>query len=142
MKYLKRFNESDFHSEVEDCYEDILVIKDILLELTDKEYRCEVDLFINSESGSKYPGISITIAKLGSEQIPGAYQILPLWNDDNDKIDFDAVIIDVFRYAVSQGYKYKSDITYSKVNTDTNTRFYNTRPPLRYEIELYKENNI
>lgn len=143
MRYLKTYKvfESDdlrkYHGNkvIDECDEQISVIKDILLELSDIGYTCEVGYAMRgiAMKMSPKPVIDISITKKSDSgyfyrDVP-QYIANSLYDTDDDKMDFDAVILDILRYGVSEGYKYKCEQIKSNISGKVT----------RYSIYLYKE---
>ena len=143
MKYLKthKIFESDelikYYGDkvIDECDEQIAVIKDILLELSDKGYTCEVGYAMRgiAMKMSPKPVIDISITKKSDSgyfvrDVP-QHIANSLYDTDDDKMDFDAVILDILRYGVSEGYKYKCE----------EIKSFSSRSVTRYSIYLYKE---
>jgi hypothetical protein len=145
MKRIKTYKifESDdlrkYHGDkiIDECDEQIEVIKDLLLELSDKDYTCKVGYTMRDIAMrmSWKPVIDISITKLTTSDLldgyrpDGAIIANPLYNNDDEKMDFDAVILDILRYGVSEGYKYKCE----------EIKSYSKEKIIRYSIYLYKE---
>ena len=134
MKHLKSYSifESSFmkksYSEEVVIKTDEIIsnIKDILLELSDQGYTSRVDYkVIPPRLVTTHPEIQINITKK-SEDI-----LLPLWNTEDDKMEFDEVILRVLRYAVYEGYKYE----YAGITTGASIK----GQVVNYSIRLYKE---
>ena len=88
--------------EVKKTDEIIADLKDILLELSDIGYTTNVDYKVLSPRMiNQHAQIQISITK------PSEGKLLPLWNTEDDKEEFDDVILRVLRYAVDEGYKYE-----------------------------------
>ena len=116
MKYLKKYQ--IFESGMKSAYSEEEVIKtdkvidnlrDILLELSDMGYTTRVDYKVLSPRLiTTQPQIQINITKtsLDSEMNAG-FRFLPLWNNEDEKVEFDDVILRVLRYAIDEGYKYE-----------------------------------
>jgi hypothetical protein len=117
VKSFKTFERSDFYGdlEIEECEETISTIQDMLLELEDSEYDCLVELtpYQWSKKRSWSPEITITINKVGKMT-------------DEEKMDFDDVILSILKFSTSQGYKYGV------------ASGYNQELFLTYTIELFK----
>ena len=97
--YMKRAYSED---EVKKTDEIITDLKDILLELSDIGYTNRVAYKVLSpRMVTTHPQIQINITKKSGDIL------LPLWNTEEDKIEFDDVILRVLRYAVDEGYKYE-----------------------------------
>jgi hypothetical protein len=133
MKYLKKYQifESSFmkgsYSEEEVIKTDKVIdnLRDILLELSDMGYTTRVDYkVISPRLINQQPQIQINITKK-SEDI-----LLPLWNNEDEKEDFDDVILRVLRYAVGEGYKYE----YAGITTGAVIK----GQVVNYSIRLYK----
>jgi hypothetical protein len=132
MKYLKKYQ--IFESGMKSAYSEEEVIKtdkvidnlrDILLELSDMGYTTRVDYkVISPRLINQKPQIQINITKK-SEDI-----LLPLWNNEDEKEDFDYVILRVLRYAVGEGYKYE----YAGITTGAVIK----GQVVNYSIRLYK----
>lgn len=152
MKWLKKYKlfESDdlrkYYGDkvIDECDEQIKVIKDLLLELSDKYYTCKVGYIAGPSSYmldpavkmSWKPVIEISISKLTTSDFLDGYVANPLYNNDDEKMDFDAIILDVLRYGVGEGYKYKCEEIKSP------TRFGSIYGKVtKYSIYLYKEKN-
>lgn len=141
MRYLKPYQlfESSgmklSYSEEEVIKTDEVIanIKDILLELSDIGYTTRVDYKVLSPRMiTSHPQIQINITKtsLDSEMNAG-FRFLPLWNNEDEKMDFDDVILRVLRYAVDEGYKYEYEgITSGSVIKGQ---------VVNYSIRLYKD---
>jgi hypothetical protein len=139
MKYIKTyhlFESSAMKSlyeeeEVKKTDEMIADLKDILLELSDIGYTNRVDYKVISPwKVNQHPEIQINITKMSE----GRY--LPLWNSEDDKTEFDDVILRVLRYAITEGYKYE----YEGITSGTSnirTRFQGQ--VVNYKITLYKD---
>lgn len=144
MKYLRTYNlyervsketklfESSFmkgsYSEEEVIKTDKVIdnLRDILLELSDIGYTTRVDYkVISPRLITTHPEIQINITKISEDRL------LPLWNTEDDKIEFDAVILRVLRYAVDEGYKYE----YAGITTGAVIK----GQVVNYSIRLYKE---
>ena len=97
MKYLKRYKV--FESVNWDEFSQ--TIKDLFMDLYDKDYT--IDIFPSEYTNSMYHPIMklarIEIRKLNNDH--------PLWTNDDEKKDFDAVILDILRYVTSEGYTYE-----------------------------------
>lgn len=131
MKYIKTYKifESDFIRWIEKKFgTDILKefeevidnIRDILLELNDIGYVTDVDFAPFSRTfgwESKSPVIKISIIRKSKT----GNKITMLIKNDDEKIEFDDVILRLLSYTTGQGYKYY---------VDYNTYYYN--------IEIYK----
>lgn len=102
MKHLKIYK---LFESNEDWDRFSQTIEDLFMELYDKDYSIEIfpSKIVDPKYGIlpvenwKYPRIEIR--KLNNDQ--------PLWTNDNEKMDFDAVILDILRYVVSEGYTYE-----------------------------------
>jgi hypothetical protein len=134
MRYLKTYKlfESSFmknsysEEEVKKTDEVIAELKDILLELSDIGYTFRVDYKVLSPRLiTTHPEIQINITKK-SEDI-----LLPLWDNEDDKMEFDDVILRVLRYATSERYKYE----YAGITTGAVIK----GKVVNYSIRLYKE---
>jgi hypothetical protein len=131
MKILKTFKLFEYNQLYTDeiiakCNDNISVIKDILLELSDNNYECSVDL-LNS---SFFPALTNPVIEISIKKdwiFFGHFG--PLWETDDEKMDFDSQIIRVLEYAVSEGWSYKCEIV--RFRSITNWR---------YVIILYKKN--
>lgn len=133
MKYLKKYQ--IFESGMKRAYSEEEVIKtdkvidnlrDILLELSDMGYTTRVDYkVISPRLINQKPQIQINITKK-SEDI-----LLPLWNNEDEKEEFDDVILRVLRYAVDEGYKYE----YAGITTGSVIK----GQVVNYSIRLYKD---
>jgi len=138
MKHLKSYKlfESDISTfydanVISKCGETIADIKDILLELTDIGYQANVDYapFLRQYLNYKTPVIRISITKSsGDSYLNPEFRFLPLWNSEDDKVEFDDVILRVLRYASSEGYKYEYEGIKSPVKGQI----------VRYNINIYK----
>lgn len=136
MKYLKKYQ--IFESGMKMAYSEEEVIKtdkvidnlrDILLELSDIGYTTRVDYkVISPRLINQQPQIQINITKKSEDRL------LPLWNTEDDKIEFDDVILRVLRYAVDEGYKYE----YEGITTGT-VRAVIKGEVVNYSIRLYKD---
>jgi hypothetical protein len=97
MKWLKKYKV--FESVNWDEFSQ--TIKDLFMDLYDKDYT--IDIFPSEYTNSMYHPIMkfarIEIRKLNNDH--------PLWTNDDEKKDFDAVILDILRYVVSEGYTYE-----------------------------------
>ena len=120
MKYLKTYKLFETNTfEISD-------IKDILLELSDIGYTFRVDYkVIPPRLVTTHPEIQINITKKSGDVL------LPLWNTEDDKMEFDEVILRVLRYAVYEGYKYE----YAGITTGASIK----GQVVNYSIRLYKE---
>jgi hypothetical protein len=139
MRYLKSyqlFESSGMKSlyeeeEVKKTDEVIADLKDILLELSDMGYATKVDYkVISSWKVNQHPEIQINITN------PSEDRYLPLWDNDDEKSEFDEVILRVLRYVVGEGYKYE----YEGITSGTSnfrTRFQGQ--VVNYRITLYKD---
>jgi hypothetical protein len=141
MKYLrtyKLFESSGMkssYSEEEVIKTDKVIdnLRDILLELSDMGYTTRVDYKVLSPRLiTTQPQIQINITKtsLDSEMNAG-FRFLPLWNNEDEKGEFDDVILRVLRYAIDEGYKYEYEgITSGAVIKGQ---------VVNYSIRLYKD---
>jgi hypothetical protein len=95
--------------EVKKTDEVIADLKDILLELSDIGYTTNVDYKVLSPRMiSQHAQIQISITKPSEDsEVNAGFRFLPLWNTEDDKVEFDDVILRVLRYAISEGYKYE-----------------------------------
>lgn len=85
-------------------------LKDILLELSDIGYTTNVDykVILSRRMITSHPQIQINITKPSEDsEMNAGFRFLPLWNTEDDKIEFDGVILRVLRYSVDEGYKYE-----------------------------------
>ncbi len=147
MKHIKTYNL--FESNLSQYFEDdvikkseevILDLKDILLELTDIGYQVNVDYapFLRQYLSYDSPVIRIIIQKPSFEsEVNYDIRFLPLWNTEDDKVEFDDVILRVLRYSSSEGYKYEYE--------GAKSPYASLKPPfkgqvIRYTINIYKEN--
>lgn len=146
MRWLKSYKlfESEelrkYHGDkvMDECDEQISIIKDMLLELSDKGYTCEVGYAMRgiAMKMSPKPVIDISITKKSDSgyfmrDVP-QHISNPLYETDDEKMDFDSVILDVLRYGVSEGYKYKCE----EIKSFSSIRV------TRFSIYLYKEYEI
>ena len=117
--------------EVRKTDEVIADLKDILLELSDMGYATKVDYkVISSWKVNQHPEIQINITN------PSEDRYLPLWDNDDEKSEFDEVILRVLRYTIGEGYKYE----YEGITSGTSnlrTRFQGQ--VVNYRITLYKD---
>jgi hypothetical protein len=112
--------------EVKKTDEVIADLKDILLELSDIGYTTNVDYKVLSPRMiSQHAQIQINITKMSE----GRY--LPLWNSEDDKTEFDDVILRVLRYAITEGYKYE----YEGITSGSSIK----GQVVNYKITLYKD---
>lgn len=135
MRYLKTYQlfESSFikssysEEEVKKTDEVIDELKDILLELSDIGYTTRVDYkVIPPRLVTTHPEIQINITKKSGDIL------LPLWDNEDDKMEFDGVIIRVLTYAaVYERYKYE----YSAITTGAAIK----GQIVNYSIRLYKD---
>ena len=134
MRYLHTYKlfESSFmknsysEEEVKKTDEVIAELKDILLELSDIGYTFRVDYkVIPPRLITSHPEIQINITKKSGDVL------LPLWDNEDDKMEFDDVILRVLRYAVGEGYKYE----YAGITTGAVIK----GQVVNYSIRLYKE---
>jgi hypothetical protein len=134
MRYIKEYKlfESSFmksqysEEEVKKTDEVIAILKDILLELSDIGYTTRVDYKILSPRLiTNHPQIQINITKLSEDRL------LPLWNNEDDKIEFDDVILRVLRYSIGEGYKYE----YEGITSGASIK----GQVVNYSIRLYKD---
>lgn len=135
MRYLHTYKlfESSFmknsysEEEVKKTDEVIADIKDILLELSDIGYTFRVDYkVIPPRLVTTHPEIQINITKKSGDVL------LPLWDNEDDKMEFDGVIIRVLTYAaVYNRYKYE----YSATTTGASIK----GKIVNYSLRLYKE---
>jgi len=134
MKHLKTYNlfessamkSSYSEEEVKKTDEMIADLKDILLELSDMGYTNRVDYKVISPwKVNQHPEIQINITKMSE----GRY--LPLWNSEDDKAEFDDVILRVLRYAITEGYKYE----YEGITSGSSIK----GQVVNYKITLYKD---
>ena len=134
MRYLKTYNifESSFmknsysEEEVRKTDEVIADIKDILLELSDIGYTFRVDYkVIPPRLVTTHPEIQINITKKSGDLL------LPLWDNEDDKMEFDEVILRVLRYAIGERYKYE----YAGITTGSSIK----GKIVNYSLRLYKE---
>ena len=133
MRYLKTYKifESSFmknsysEEEVKKTDEVIAELKDILLELSDIGYTFRVDYkVIPPRLVTTHPEIQINITKKSGDVL------LPLWNNEDDKMEFDGVIIRVLTYAAGyERYKYEYSATESSIKGQVGN----------FSIRLYKE---
>lgn len=115
MRHIKTFENythprMSYYTKEENkkSFEVMCEIKDILFELSDVNYDTLVEY---ADSGcptsrglyeiSTVPVLGIRIRK----------DVGPLWNNDEEKMEFDDVILRLLKYATSEGYKYKSEIS-------------------------------
>jgi hypothetical protein len=103
---LSQYFEADVIKKSEEV---ILDLKDILLELSDIGYTTNVDYKVLSPRMiSQHAQIQISITKPSEDsEVNAGFRFLPLWNTEDDKVEFDDVILRVLRYAISEGYKYE-----------------------------------
>jgi hypothetical protein len=103
---LSQYFEADVIKKSEEV---ILDLKDILLELSDIGYQVNVDYKVLSPRMiSQHAQIQISITKPSEDsEVNAGFRFLPLWNTEDDKVEFDDVILRVLRYAISEGYKYE-----------------------------------
>jgi hypothetical protein len=139
MKHIKTFKlfessgmkNSYSEEEVKKTDEVIADLKDILLELSDMGYTNRVDYKVIAPwKVNQHAQIQINISNLSEGRF------LPLWNTEDDKVEFDDVILRVLRYAVSEGYKYEYEGITSPYDS--------LKPPFKgqvvnYKITLYKD---
>jgi hypothetical protein len=134
MRYIKEYKlfESSFmksqysEEEVKKTDEVIAILKDILLELSDIGYTTRVDYKILSPRLiTNHPQIQINITKTSEDRL------LPLWNNEDDKIEFDDVILRVLRYSIGEGYKYE----YEGITSGASIK----GQVVNYSIRLYKD---
>lgn len=133
MRYLKTYKlfESSFmknsysEEEVKKTDEVIAELKDILLELSDIGYTFRVDYkVIPPRLVTTHPEIQINITKKSGGVL------LPLWNNEDEKSEFDDVIIRLLTYAVVyERYKYEYSATESSIKGQVGN----------FSIRLYKE---
>lgn len=138
MRYLNTFKlfESSYSEEETIKTDEVIAdIKDILLELSDIGYTVRVDykVITSRRMISQHPQIQINITKpsLDSEMNAG-FRFLPLWNTEDDKVEFDDVILRVLRYTVDEGYKYEYEGIKSGAENIKGQ-------VVNYSIRLYKE---
>ena len=130
-KEIKIFESSAMKSsyseeEVKKTDEVIANLKDILLELSDIGYTTRVDYkVISPRMINQCPQIQINITKMSEGRL------LPLWNNEDDKMDFDGVILRVLRYAIGEGYKYE----YEGITSGSSIK----GQVVNYSIRLYKD---
>lgn len=134
MKHIKTYKlfESSFmksyysEEEVKKTDEVIAILKDILLELSDIGYNTRVDYkVISPRVITNHPQIQINITKTSEDRL------LPLWNNEDDKIEFDDVILRVLRYSIGEGYKYE----YEGITSGASIK----GQVVNYSIRLYKD---
>jgi hypothetical protein len=134
MRYIKEYRlfESSFmksyysEEEVKKTDEVIAILKDILLELSDIGYTTRVDYkVISPRLITNNPQIQINITKTSEDRL------LPLWNNEDDKIEFDDVILRVLRYSIGEGYKYE----YEGITSGASIK----GQVVNYSIRLYKD---
>jgi hypothetical protein len=112
--------------EVKKTDEVIANLKDVLLELSDIGYTTRVDYkVISPRMINQHPEIQINITKMSEGRL------LPLWNNEDDKMDFDGVILRVLRYAITEGYKYE----YEGITSGSSIK----GQVVNYSIRLYKD---
>ena len=127
---LSQYFEPDVVKKSEELIDDI---KDILLELSDIGYRTDVDFapFLRRYLSYNTPVIQISITKpLG---VSDGIRFDPLWSDDDEKVEFDDVILRVLGYITSEGYKYE----YQGIKSPAE---HIKGQIVRYMISIYKEN--
>ena len=134
MKYIKTYHLFE-SSAMKSLYEEEVIkktdemiadLKDILLELSDIGYTNRVDYKVISPwKVNQHPEIQINITKMSE----GRY--LPLWNSEDDKAEFDDVILRVLRYAITEGYKYE----YEGITSGSSIK----GQVVNYKITLYKD---
>jgi len=143
MKYIKTYHL--FESNLSQYFEDdvikkseevILDLKDILLELSDIGYQVTVDYapFLRQYLTYDSPVIRIIIQRpSGDSYLNPEFRFIPLWDSEDDKVEFDDVILRVLRYSVDEGYKYEYEGAKSAAG--------NIKGQIvRYTINIYKEN--
>jgi len=143
MKHIKTYQlfESNlsqyFETDVIKKSEEVIAeLKDILLELSDVGYQVNVDYapFLRQYLAYDSPVIRIIIQKQsGDSYLNPEFRFLPLWNSEDDKMEFDDVILRVLRYTTSEGYKYEYEGAKSAAG-DIKGQI------VRYTINIYKEN--
>ncbi len=141
MRYIKEYKlfESSFmksqysEEEVKKTDEVIAILKDILLELSDIGYTTRVDYKILSPRLiTNHPQIQINITKTAEDsEMNAGFRFLPLWNNEDDKIEFDDVILRVLRYSIGEGYKYE----YEGITSGASIK----GQVVNYSIRLYKD---
>jgi len=134
MRYIKEYRlfESSFmksyysEEEVKKTDEVIAILKDILLELSDIGYTTRVDYkVISPRVITNNPQIQINITKTSEDRL------LPLWNNEDDKIEFDDVILRVLSYSIGEEYKYE----YEGITSGASIK----GQVVNYSIRLYKD---
>jgi hypothetical protein len=143
MKHLKTYHlfESNlsqyFEADVIKKSEEVILdLKDILLELSDIGYQVTVDYapFLRQYLTYDSPVIRIIIQRpSGDSYLNPEFRFIPLWDSEDDKVEFDDVILRVLRYSVDEGYKYEYEGAKSAAG--------NIKGQIvRYTINIYKEN--
>lgn len=89
---------------------DLLInnLKDILIELSDMYYNIEVDY---ANSGHPTSRDLFTISNSPIVEINIRKEVKTLWENDEEKMNFDNVILRVLSYAISERFKYKHEIS-------------------------------
>lgn len=147
MKHIKPYvNYHLFESSLSQYYEPdainkseevMLDLKDILLELTDIGYYTHVAYasLVRLYLSYKSPVISISITRPTERTdsfFNAGFKLNPLWNNEDEKIEFDDVILRILRYSTSEGYKYEYE-TIKSSDEDTKGQI------IKYVIKIYKE---
>jgi hypothetical protein len=142
MKHLKPYKvfEADITTfydadVVSKCDETIAELKDILLELTDIGYQANVDYapYLRRYLNYKTPTIQINITKPSEDsEMNAGFRFLPLWNSEDDKMDFDDVILRILYFITGEGYKYEYEGIRSAVEEIKGQI-------VRYNINIYKQ---
>jgi hypothetical protein len=103
------FNWDDFCQTIKDLFMD-LYDKEYTIELFPPEYvKSAVDDGIYTLS-KEVKNARIEIRKLNNDQ--------PLWTNGDEKMDFDAIILDILRYVVSEGYTYECKVSSGYTGSD------------------------
>lgn len=152
MKYINTFKlfessgmkNSYSDDEVKKTDEIIADLKDILLELSDIGYTTNVDYKVLSPRMiSQHAQILISITKPSEDsevnvgfRFLSFFRFLPLWNTEDDKLEFDDVILRVLRYTVDEGYKDSIAVRVRGVKSGAESI---KGQVVNYSITLYKD---
>jgi len=106
MKRLKTYEA--FDNSLFDFDEFSKTIKSLFMDLYDRDYTIEIfpsilDINLGSLTYGKITYPRVEIRKLNNDQ--------PLWTNDDEKMDFDEVILGILRYVVSEGYTYECKVS-------------------------------
>lgn len=99
MKRIKTYE--SFDNSLFDFDEFSKTIKSLFMDLYDRDYTIKIFPSLPGSISKRYPRVEIR--KLNNDH--------PLWTNDDEKMDFDEVILGILRYVVSEGFNYECKVS-------------------------------